>query len=206
MASIHQFPTAVEEPKPPALHDRAMDNLRFIRETMERASSFTAVPGWGGVIMGATALSASVISSQQTSRNLWLATWMVEASLALVIGGWAMDRKARRAETKLLSGPGRKFALSYSPPILVGVLLTVVLYRAGMTHALPGTWLLLYGTGVVTGGAFSVKIVPVMGLCFMLLGAVALFAPASWGNYLMAAGFGGLHIIFGIIIARRHGG
>jgi hypothetical protein len=156
--------------------------------------------------MGATALCASFIASQQTSRNLWLATWVVEALLALIVGGWAMDRKARRAETPVLSGPGRKFALSYSPPILVGVLLTFVLLRAGMLSALPGMWLLMYGTGVVTGGAFSVKIVPVMGLCFMLLGAVALFAPAAWGNYLMAAGFGGLHIIFGVIIARRHGG
>ena len=205
MASIHQFPSQVNE-EPPALHDRAMDNLRFIRETMERASSFTAVPGWGGVLMGATALCATFVAAQQPTRNLWLATWVVEALLALVIGGWAMDRKARRAETPVLSGPGRKFALSYSPPILVGVLLTVVLYRAGMLSILPGMWLLLYGTGVVTGGAFSVKIVPIMGLCFMLLGAVALFAPAAWGNYLMAAGFGSLHIIFGIIIARRHGG
>lgn len=205
MASIHQFPSAVTE-EPPALHDRAMDNLRFIRETMERASSFTAVPGWGGVVMGATALCATFVASQQPTRNLWLATWVVEALLALVVGGWAMDRKARRVETPLLSGPGRKFAFSYAPPILVGMLLTIVLYRAGMANTLPGMWLLLYGTGVVTGGAFSVKIVPVMGLCFMLLGAVALFAPASWGNYLMAAGFGGLHIIFGMIIARRHGG
>jgi hypothetical protein len=205
MASIHQFPSAVTE-EPPALHDRAMDNLRFIRETMERASSFTAVPGWGGVVMGATALCAAFVASQQPTRNLWLATWVVEALLALIIGGWAMDRKARRVETPVLSGPGRKFALSYAPPILVGMLLTIVLHRAGMANALPGMWLLLYGTGVVTGGAFSVKIIPVMGLCFMLLGAVALFTPATWGNYLMAAGFGGLHIIFGIIIARRHGG
>lgn len=205
MASIHQFPSAVTE-EPPALHDRAMDNLRFIRETMERASSFTAVPGWGGVVMGATALCAAYVASQQPTRNLWLVTWMVEALLALVIGGWAMDRKARRVETQVLSGPGRKFALSYAPPILVGTLLTIVLYRAGMANVLPGMWLLLYGTGVVTGGAFSVKVVPVMGLCFMLLGAIALFVPAAWGNYLMAAGFGGLHIIFGIIIARRHGG
>lgn len=208
MASIHQFPSRGEEEKgkPPALHDRAMDNLRFIRETMERASSFTAVPGWGGVVMGVTALIASFVAAGQTARNLWLATWTVEALLALVIGGWAMDRKARAAETPLLSGPGRKFALSYAPPILVGVLLTVVLFRAGMENTLPGMWLLLYGTAVVTGGAFSVKIVPVMGLCFMLLGTLALFAPAAWGNYLMAAGFGGLHVIFGIVIARRHGG
>ncbi|HUQ32565.1 MAG TPA: hypothetical protein VM095_10625 [Pyrinomonadaceae bacterium] len=207
MASLHQFPSPVTTAEePPALSDRAMDNLRFIRETMERASSFTAVPGWGGVLMGVTALAASIIASQQTTRNLWLATWVVEALLALIIGGWAMDRKARRAETPILTGPGRKFAFSYSPPIFVGVLLTPVLLRAGAAWALPGMWLLLYGTGVVTGGAFSVKIVPVMGLCFMLLGALALFAPSAWGNYLMAAGFGGLHIIFGIIIARRHGG
>jgi hypothetical protein len=208
MASIHKFPSGVreEDPPPPALHDRAIDNLKFIRETMERASSFTAVPGWGGVLMGVTALCAAVVAAQQTSRNLWLATWVVEAMLALIIGGWAMDRKARRVQTPLLSGPGRKFALSYAPPILVGMLLTIVLLRAEMVNALPGTWLLLYGTGVVTGGAFSVKIVPVMGLCFMLLGSVALFAPMAWGDYLMAAGFGGLHITFGIIIARRHGG
>ncbi|MDQ3819430.1 MAG: hypothetical protein M3362_17375 [Acidobacteriota bacterium] len=208
MASIHQFPSRVEEEAetPPALHDRAMDNLKFIRETMERASEFTAVPGWGGVLMGVTALAASFVAAGQTTRNLWLGTWMAEALLALVVGGWAMDRKARRAEQPLLSGPGRKFALSYSPPILVGILLTVVLYRAGLHATLPGVWLLLYGTAVVTGGAFSVKIVPVMGVCFMLLGAAALFAPVGWGNYFMAAGFGGLHIIFGIIIARRHGG
>jgi len=207
MASIHKFPSRTEEEeKPPALHDRAIDNLKFIRETMERASEFTAVPGWGGVLMGMTAIAASVVASQQPTGNLWLWTWMVEALLALVVGGWAIDRKARRAEEPLLSGPGRKFALSYSPPILVGILLTIVLYRAGLHTTLPGVWLLLYGTAVVTGGAFSVKIVPVMGVCFMLLGATALFAPAAWGNYFMAAGFGGLHIIFGIIIARRHGG
>src|ERR1043165_9982474 len=195
MASIHQFPTRVEEEEqqPPALHDRAMDNLRFIRETMERASEFTAVPGWGGVLMGVTALAASFVASEQPTRNLWLWTWMVEALLALVIGGWAIDRKARKAEQPLLSGPGRKFALSYSPPILVGILLTIVLYRSGFSHILPGMWLLLYGTAVVTGGAFSVKIVPVMGLCFMLLGTVALFTPRTLEDYLMAAGFGGLH-------------
>jgi hypothetical protein len=210
MALIRQFPSRVPEEeegaRPPALHDRAMDNLRFIRETMERASSFTAVPGWGGALMGATAVAAAAVAAWQPTWGRWLAIWVAEALLALVIGVFALARKARRAGTPVLSGPGRKFALAYAPPILAGMLLTVVLLRGGMVSALPGTWLLLYGTAVVAGGAFSVKIVPVMGMCFMLLGAVALYAPAAWGDYLMAAGFGGLHIIFGVIIARRHGG
>lgn len=205
MASIHQLrPKLVKEP--PALHARAMDNLRFIRETMERASSFTAVPGWGGVVMGISALCAAYVAAGQSSARAWLLTWMVEALLASMIGGWAMDRKARAAELPLLSGPGRKFALGLAPPILVGALLTIVLSRISGTSVIPGMWLLLYGAGVVTGGMFSVGIVPIMGLCFMALGAVALFCPAAWGNIFMAAGFGALHIIFGLIIARKHGG
>jgi hypothetical protein len=183
-----------------------MDNLRFIRETMERAASFTAVPGWGLVAVGVTALSAAFAAWRQTSVNAWLATWLGAATLSLLISSWAMNRKARAAEIPLFSGPSRKFALSLSPPMVVGALLTVVFYRTGLTRELPGMWLSLYGAGVVTGGAFSVKIVPVMGLCFMSLGAAALFCPADWGNYFMAAGFGGLHIVFGILIARRHGG
>lgn len=183
-----------------------MDNLRFIRETMERASSFTAVPGWGAFFMGLTALAATGIATQQHSVKAWLETWLIEAVVALLIGGWAMDRKARRQETSLLSGPARKFILGLTPPIIVGALLTFVFFRAGMMRDIPGMWLLLYGTAVITGGVFSVKIVPTMGLSFMLLGMLSLFSPASWGNIYMAFGFGLLNIIFGIIIARRHGG
>src|SRR5260221_10951542 len=195
-----------KSPQPPALHDRAMDNLRYIRETMERASSFTAVPGWGQVAIGVTALAATYVAAHQSTARGWLVTWLAEAIIAFLMAGWLMDRKARASGAPLLSGRGRKVAFSLSPPMIVGALLTVVLFRAKLTGAIPGMWLLLYGTGVVTGGMYSVSIVPVMGLCFMVLGGVALFAPGDWGNWLMAAGFGGLHIIFGTVIARKYGG
>jgi hypothetical protein len=199
-------PLRIEPREPLAIDAHARDNLRFIRETMERAGAFTAVPGWGGVAMGATALAAGVVATRQASIEARLGTWLAAATLALVIGALTMARKARAARIPLLRGPGRKFALSLVPPMLAGALLTAVLYRAGLTAAIPGVWLLLYGTGVVTGGAFSVKIVPVMGLCFMAEGAVALFSPAAWGDQFLMAGFGGLHLLFGFIIARRYGG
>ncbi len=191
---------------PHPLRDQALDNLRFIRQTMERAGSFTAVPGWGQVAVGVTALAAALVAARQTSVELWLATWLGEAVVALAIGGSTMVRKAYAVNDPILSGPGRRFGLSVLPPMVVGGLLTIALYRAGLWRALPGTWLLLYGAGFVTGGAFSVRIVPVMGLCFMFVGTVALFTPAAWGTWCMAAGFGGLHIVFGTIIARRYGG
>ena len=204
MSSLHSIPSSPDEP--PTLHGRAMDNLRYIRETMELATSFTAVPGWGGVAIGVTALIATLIAVRQSTTHNWLMTWLVEALVALAIGGWAMHRKARAGKSKVLSGPGRKFALSLFPPLIAGAILTVVMYRAHVFQALPGLWLLLYGTGVVTGGSFSVRIVPVMGVCFMVLGVLALGAPLQYGNWFMGAGFGGLHLIFGTIIARRHGG
>lgn len=193
-------------PQPISLDDRARDNLRFIRETMERAGSFTAVPGWGGVVMGLTALGAAAIAAQQTKPAAWLVTWLAEAVAACCIALWTAAGKSRAAQMPLFAGPGRKFALAFVPPLAAGALLTAVLFRAGLRGDLPGAWLLLYGTAVVTAGAFSIQIVPLMGLCFMVLGAVALFSPVAWGDAFMAAGFGGLQILFGAIIARRHGG
>lgn len=183
-----------------------MDNLRFIRETMEHAGSFTAVPGWGGVAMGVTALVAALLAAIQPSEGLWLRVWLGEAILGAAIGAFTMSQKARRVQTSLLSAPGRKFALAYAPPVLVGALLTLALARTPSFHLLPAVWLLCYGAAVLTGGALSVPVVPVMGLCFLATGAAALWAPAAWQDPLLAFGFGGLHIIFGVLIARRHGG
>jgi hypothetical protein len=196
----------IEEGEPPALHARAMDNLRFIREAMESASSFTAVSGWGQCLIGLTAFVATWLAWRQTTARRWLLVWLAEALLSAAIAGAMMWRKARAREESLLSRPGRKLATNMSPPLFVGALLTVVLFRAGLVSVIPSVWLLLYGAGVVTGGAFSVQIVPVMGLCFMLLGAVAAFLPWAQSNALLAAGFGALHVVFGFIIARRHGG
>jgi hypothetical protein len=188
------------------LQDRAIENLRFIRDTMERAQAFTGVPGWGGVGMGVTALLAAWLASRQPSVDRWLLTWLAEGWLAFAIGGVAMVRKAASGETSLTSKTGRRFVLAYAPPIIVGGILTVALYQVGLTGMLPGVWLLLYGAAVVTGGALSVRVVPVMGACFLLFGSVALFAPPAWGNALMALGFGAVHIGFGLWIARRYGG
>lgn len=199
-------PLRARERSTVALHDRAMDNLRFIRETMERSTSFTAVSGQAGVAMGGIALIAAWVANTRITSIEWLASWLVAALLSGGIALWAMTRKAHDSNTSLLSGPGQKFALGFAPPILVGALLTVALVRAGLLSALPGTWLLLYGTAVVTGGAFSVRIVPLMGAGFIVLGAGALFAPPSWGDAFMAAGFGALHIIFGLVIWRKYGG
>jgi hypothetical protein len=197
------------KPKPVksvGIHTRALDNLRFIRETMERAASFTAVPGWGGVAMGAIALAAGILAHFQPDSHSRLVVWAGFCVIAFAIGLAAMWRKARRGDPPQLAGPARKFALVFSPPLLAGAVLTLALWRSGLLAPIPGIWLLLYGTGVVAGGAFSVRPVPVMGVCFMLAGTLALVAPPAWGNWLLAAGFGGFHIIFGWIIARRYGG
>lgn len=192
--------------EPVALQQHAMDNLRFIRETMERAGSFTAIPGMGGVLMGVSALVAALVAARQASLDGWLAVWVGEALVAVAIGAVTAAHKAKLVKAPLLTGPGRKFALGLAPSILVAALLTLVLYRAGFYAIIPGIWLLLYGTGILSAGAFSVPVVPVMGMCFVALGAVALFCPLEWSHWFLAAGFGGLHLVFGVLIAARYGG
>jgi len=193
-------------PEPPDLRDHALNDLRYIRETMERAAALTAIPGWGQVAIGVTATVAAGVAARFHSPGPWIATWLAEAALAFAIGAVTMAYKAVRTGVPLFNEAGRRFALTFSLPIFVGAILTAVLYRTAQFDAIPGMWLLLYGTAVASGGAFSVKIVPVMGYSFMLAGALALCAPPSWIGPIMAAAFGGLHILFGVLIARRYGG
>jgi hypothetical protein len=187
------------------MHDHAMADLRYIRGAMERAGAFTAVPGRGGMAMGATAIIAAAIASRQTAPERWLAVWLLEAAVAAAIGGVTMARKARREESQIWAGPGRKFASAFLPALMTGALLTAALWRAGEPTLLPAVWLLLYGTAVAAGGAFSVRIVPALGACLWGFGMAALIAP-QWGDAWLAAGFGGAHVVFGYFIARRHGG
>ncbi|HEX8637394.1 MAG TPA: hypothetical protein VF692_04980 [Pyrinomonadaceae bacterium] len=195
-----------DESAPLSLGDRAFDNLQFIRETMERSTHFTAVPGYGGVLMGATAIGAAFVANAQVYLRDWLIVWAVEAVLAFFIGILAMWQKSKNANVSLTSAPARKFAFSFLPPLMVGIVITLGLWRLEYYKAMIPVWLLCYGAAVVTGGAFSVKTVLVMGWCFIALGTVAFFIPAGYGNSMMALSFGVLHIVFGFVIARKYGG
>jgi hypothetical protein len=191
---------------PAPIHQHALNNLRYIREAMERASAFTSIPGWGGVGVGITATIAAVVAQRFIARREWIYIWLGEAVLAAILAGVTMAIKARRANVSFTGGPARRFFMSYFAPIVAAAVLTILLARIGARSAMPATWLLLYGASFIGSGAFSIRVVPVMGVCFMLLGVAAVFTPFAIDNMLLGAGFGALHIIFGFIIARSYGG
>ncbi len=193
--------------EPPApLHDQALESLRFIRSTMEASTAFTAVPGRGMVAMGAIGIAAALVAARQDAPRAWLTTWLGAGALAAGVGLAAMALKARAAESPLLVGSGRRFALAFLPPVLAAVAITLALVRAERFDLLPGLWMLLYGVAALAGGTFSVRAIPVMGGCFALAGLAALFEPPAWSDLAMALTFGALHVGFGLVVWRRHGG
>lgn len=201
-------PCRRKTPRPPATIDdpSALEHLRVIRQTMERSSAFTAVPGWGFCLMGVTALIATPVAYHQKTTEGWLAAWLIEAMLAATIALVMMHQKATRLGTEVLSISGRRLFIGLLPALAAGGLLTIALMASGPVRLIPGVWLVLYGVAVMQAGAFSVKTVPSMGAAFVAFGAMTLPLPWLWANVFLAAGFGVLHIIFGFIIARRHGG
>ncbi len=196
-------PMPAQASRPISISDHAADNLEFIRATMERSHRFSAVPGWGGVAMGAIGCAAGLLAFYQP--DAWFRCWLIAALIAAPIGLTTMRRKASGSGQLLWSAAGRRFALGFSPPMLSAILLTAVMARAHQLDFVPALWLLLYGSAVIAGGMFSIPVVPVMGGCFLALGAAAAAWPTA-GNLFLAAGFGAVQIIFGLIIARRFGG
>ena len=190
-------------PRPVAIDDRAAENLQFIRRTMERSAIFTAVPGWGTVGVGLIGFTAATLSGPPAPASGWLRMWIAAAVVAVIVSCIATWLKLRR--TDAASGRAlRNFALGLAPALVAGAVLTYALWQQDLWGLMPGVWLLLYGVGVVTGGAFSVRAVPLMGVCFMVLGCAAL--GVGYERELLAFGFGGLHIVFGAVIARNYGG
>lgn len=198
--------TAVRRLTPVALQDRAVADLRYIRETMANATAFTALSGVGYVVVGCGALVAAAIGFAQPSRLAQATVWLADAVVSVAIGCVSTILKARRVGQRLTTGPSRKFALGFAPPLLAGAALTAALLRDGRLEYLPAVWLLGYGTGLMAAGAFSVRAVPLMGGGFVALGVIAALAPDTWGQALLVAGFAGLHIGCGLLIARRYGG
>jgi hypothetical protein len=173
---------------------------------MESASAFTAFSGPGLVAIGLIGGAVGLLAAREPRPQRWIALWLGAALASLAVAVLSTLWKARAAGQPLVSGPLRKFGLALAPPVVAGAILTVVLARAELYALLPGLWLLLYGTALVTGGAFSVRIVPLVGAGFMVLGVSALFLAPEWTGALMVAGFGGLHVTFGVLVARRYGG
>lgn len=192
--------------EPPRLHDRASESLAFIRTTMARSAAFTGVPGRGGVGMGVIALVAAVVAHRQHDARIWLTVWLTAAWLAAMVGLLAMWLKARRHGLPLWSASGRRFAQAFAPSLVAGAVLTVALMRADRPDLLPATWLLLYGSGVVAGAVASLPVLAWIGAALMALGGAAAVTPVAWGDAWMALGFGVVHIAFGIVIVRKHGG
>jgi hypothetical protein len=189
-----------------SLATRASEDLQLIRQTMERAASFTALPGWGGVLMGVVALIAAPAAAAAGSRAVWLEVWLGAATLAFVLGGTDMLRKARAQRASLVSAPASRFFLTLLPSFFSGACLTFVLVRAGEWSLLPGTWLVVYGAAVFAASAHTLRGVRWMGACFLALGALALLVPGERGDLWMALGFGGVHVVYGTWIARASRG
>ena len=192
--------------EPRSVSSQAADNLVFIRSAMERSSTFTAIPGAGGVVMGVIGLGAAAVAAEQPTGDRWLATWLGAATVAALAGLFAMVRKARAAGLSLTGVNARRFALGMAAPFVAGAAITYALWAAGNVTVMAPAWLLLYGAGVLTGGMFSVPVVRIIGMCFMAAGIGAILTPHEWGNVWLAIGFGGLQVTFGTYIARNHGG
>ncbi|MCC6143556.1 MAG: hypothetical protein IT368_07095 [Candidatus Hydrogenedentes bacterium] len=211
--------SATPQPEPTnivPIQDRALENLSFIREAMDRSLPVTTLSGKATMLMGIVAIAGGTFATRVQLLDTWIYVWLAVAAVGATIGFAGLALKTRRQGRPVLAGAARRFGLSLFPPIIAGLVLTNALYEFNRAELMPGTWLLLYGTGVMTGGAFSTRLVPFMGVCFMLLGSAGLLPglpltePWFWHysgyDLLLLTGFGGFHLLFGLWIALRYDG
>jgi hypothetical protein len=190
-----------------SLGNRAADDLAYVRQVLDRAENFSAVPGLGGIGMGTVALGAAVVARGQDTIDRWLLTWVAAAVVACAVGALTVVRKARRHGLPLDGGAARRFSRGLLPPLLLGVVLTITAWRADSWSMLVPVWLGCYGVGVLAAGAVSTaRVVPRFGMSLLVCAAVAAALPLAWQNGMMALGFGVGHLITGEIVRRRYGG
>ena len=192
--------------EPSRTHDHALSQLRYIRSTMDGATRFTAVPGTGTAVIGLTALMAAALAQAQSTRDAMLLVWVGEAVAAGAIGLAALVMKSRRAGVDLARGSARKFVLALVPSAICAAAVSLALAVHEQTTLIPAVWLTGYGSAVIAAGTHSVPTIPIMGGAFVVAGLAALFVSPQYQNALLALSFGGIHIAFGIHIARHHGG
>jgi hypothetical protein len=192
--------------KPTPIDAGAVENLRYIRDTIEAAGTFTTVPGKGCVAMGITALAAAALESVPDLASSWLQVWVGAAIMACAVALFFMEEKAKAQGLSLRRAVARRFFMTLVPAFVAGGVLTAALVDDVGRNSITGLWLLLYGSGLAACGVFAIRAVLAAGLAFMALGTVALGLPAEWAPVILALGFGGLHIALGVVILRDHGG
>jgi len=194
---------------PVSIDSRALGTLIYIRTSIESASSL-AVPGMAGIVMGSIGMFAAVLASIPAFSSRWLEIWLLAAVVALLLGGALMARQAAQHGQSRYLGPARKFLLCLCPALLSGAVLTFVMWQAGSTQLIPGTWLMLYGCAVLSAStvtaAVTMRLIATLGALFVLLGLFAFQLPPGSHSIVLGAGFGVLHILFGILMGRASRG
>ena len=184
------------------IDSHAVATLRYIRASMDAAAS-VAVPGSAGIAMGSIGVLATILSSTPGLRDYWIGVWLMAAALGGGVGFALMTRPASLRGLSLYGTPLRKFALGLFPALLGGAVMTAVHWVNGNAHAIPGTWLLFYGCALISASVSATRMIALMGASFVAVGLVALLAPDRLQMLLLGAGFGGLHVLFGVLIGRK---
>jgi hypothetical protein len=191
----------MQKPNTVRLDTHAAATLRYIRASIDGAVSVD-VPGSAGIALGAIGIMATALSSLPALHEYWVLIWLIASLAAAGAGSALLLRDSSLRGLRLIGTPIRRFALCLLPSILAGVVLTAVHWSAGNLHAIAGTWLLLYGCALISASTVTTRTISIMGGCFVALGLLALALPDNLQIPMLGAGFGGLHITFGIIIGR----